>query len=170
MEGGVVTIDRQGVKGSAPPCASMRRVCVSKCASQLKEVSTKARHTYNTHTHLCCPISLMCYSPYLCPCGWPSLGLDNQAWAPPRAKEASAPPKPACCVHGPSLAPRGSNGLRPTYPWWPDPSKRLAPGPCSQLAPKAEACAHRPEGALAGVTVSMTSKTKLPQHMCVGRA
>ena len=95
----MVTIDRQGVKGSAPPCASMRRVCVSKCASQLKEVSTKARHTYNTHTHLCCPISLMCYSPYLCPCGWPSLGLDNQAWAPPRAKEASAPPsQPAVCM------------------------------------------------------------------------
>lgn len=51
------------------------------------------------------------------------------------------PPRPACYVHGPSLALSGSKGLWPPYPWWPDPSKRLAPGPSNQLAPKAEATA-----------------------------
>ena len=46
-----MTVDRQGVKGSAPLCVPMRRVCVcvSKCASQLKEVSRKACHLQHTH-------------------------------------------------------------------------------------------------------------------------
>ena len=88
-----------GCQGVCPTvCAYETCVCVSKCASQLKEVSRKACHTCNTHTHLCCPISLMCYSPYLCPRVWPSLGLNNQAWAPPRAKEASAPQASLLCA------------------------------------------------------------------------
>ena len=87
--------------GSAPLGVPMRPVfacvcvyvCVSKCTSQLTEVSRKACHTYNTHTHtpLGCPTSLRCHSPHLCPRGWPTSGPDDQAWAPPRAREAGAP-------------------------------------------------------------------------------
>lgn len=74
-------------------------VCVQVCQPAKGSVHEGLSHLQHTHTHLCCPTSLMCYSPYLCPCGWPSLGLDNQAWVPPRAKEASAPPsQPAVCM------------------------------------------------------------------------
>ena len=67
------------------------------------------------------------------------LGSRQPGMGSSQGRGRQCPPKPACCVHGPSLALSGSKGLWPPYPWWPDPSKRLAPGPGNQLAPKAEA-------------------------------
>lgn len=89
-----------GCQGVCPTvCAYETCVCVSKCASQLKEVSRKACHTCNTHTHNFAVPYLSCYSPYLCPHSWPSLGcLNNQAWPLPRAKEASAPQASLLCA------------------------------------------------------------------------
>lgn len=130
-----------GGQGSAPlyyyePC-----VCVSKCASQLKEVSRKACHTCNTHTHNFVNLSLMCYSPYLCPHSWPSRSKQPGIRLLPEQRKP-VPPRPALLCAWPLTGTEWQQGLlAPLSRWWPDPSKRLAPGPSNQLAPKAEATA-----------------------------
>lgn len=172
VEGGGVSVHTRSVDRSLSTvcayetCGVCVRVYVFNCVSQPQGVPTSHTHT---HTPLCCPTSLRCRSPHLCPCGLAQLQANRHGLSP-RLRKLVPPTQPAVrmvphwCRR--QRRPQGLlllGGLTAARGW------TLGPETSEPSRLKPQQPAPYNPGGLAEQPVFTSSTTELTPRTCAGR-